>query len=80
MTKLKTLMFFENGCLACFDDKGQQVPELQDAYITLWIQKAQSIGFNVDDLQEIIMPDGRQVKLIKFQYDDGTTGYNWKHV
>lgn len=33
MTKIKSVLIFENGNIAVFDDKGQQVPSLQNSWV-----------------------------------------------
>lgn len=73
--KIKSLFFLPNGNIACFNEAGEQIPELQKSGIDLWTSYAKSLGYNPDDLTEVRLPGGN-AKLIKG--DDGS--YNWQYI
>lgn len=75
--KATTVYFFPTGVTACCDERGQQIPELQESWFMMWLDLMIKKGFNPDDLREINLPSGR-VRLIKYTDDDGKTKYNWQ--
>ena len=79
MTKATTVYFFPNGNVACCDQYGQQIPELQAPFFLAWIEFMIAKGYNPEDLKEINLPSGR-AKLITFTDDEGKTQYNWQSL
>lgn len=69
-TKVKHLFFAPNGCTAVFDDKDQQIPELQKSWFLLFVEFLQSKGVKVEDIEEIKL-SGKDVEYLK-EY------HNWK--
>jgi len=70
---IKSIIFFNNGNTACFDEKGQQIPRLQTAYIGLFCEWLEGQG--VDPTKVIFtMPDGREAKPFKTELGS----WNWK--
>jgi hypothetical protein len=67
MTKLpvKTMMLFANGNIAAFDDKGNQIPELQEkSAIELWAEFAKRIGYKVEGCEcRMQEPSGRGLQF-----------------
>lgn len=72
--KATSVYFFPNGVTACCDEFGQQIGELQEPWILLWIEFMRKKGFNPEDIKEIHLPSGR-VKLFKVE-----DSYNWENV
>lgn len=70
--KIKSLMFLPNGNTACFDERGQQIPELQLGYLQMWCKYAESLGYKPEEINEVLLSSGR-AKIIKTE-----DGYNWK--
>lgn len=48
MKKPTTLLVFRNHLVACFDEYGQQIGELQIAWHRLWAEHATRLGYDVD--------------------------------
>jgi len=53
--KLKHVYFCANGNVACFDDQGRQVTELQKDLVTLWLQHAEQQGYSAKDLSGLTL-------------------------
>ena len=69
--KLKVI-FFDNGNTACFDEKDNQVSELQTSWLILYAEFLKKN--NIDPIKvEFVMPNGRSAKT--FSTD---SGYNWR--
>ena len=73
MNKIKSVMFLPAGGTAVFDDGGQQMPELQESWLLLWAKHAESLGYDVTEIKEILLPSGMSARLIKTE-----DGYNWR--
>ena len=72
MKKPKTIMFFENGNTAVFDDAGEQIGKLQKSWLRVFIEWLEDQ--HVDgSMCEIIMPDGREIEIIEHE-----EGWNWR--
>lgn len=70
---IKSIIFFNNGNTACFDEKGQQIPLLQRPYIGLFCEYLETQG--IDPAKIIFtMPDNRLAK--PFRTELGS--WNWK--
>lgn len=75
--KITSVYFFPSGNTACFNSKGEQVGELQESWFLMWVKHAESLGYDVSNLNEIHLPSG-MAKLLKFNNEDGTEFYNWQ--
>lgn len=71
--KIKTVYFFRNGNTAVFDERGQQIPELQKSWLLLWTKHAKELGYDVLSVDKMLLPDGSNAKL--FETMDGDL--NW---
>lgn len=69
---IKDVIFFPNGNTAVCDEHGQQVPQLQEPWILLYVQKLINEGADPLTLN-ILMPNGRSAKLFKIP-----DGWNWR--
>lgn len=67
--KPQTAALFPNGSIMVFDQAGKQIAELQESPITLWAQRAESLGYDVAGLQ--IECRGEIYRLFKCE-----TGWN----
>lgn len=47
---IKTVLVFENGNIAVFNESGEQIPELQSNLICDWAEKATKAGYSVDQV------------------------------
>ena len=74
MSVIKHLYFFSNGNTACFNEKGQQMPEHQGSWLLLFVTTLALNGVDLEKIEKIILPDGTQAKLFKNQ--EG--GWNWE--
>ena len=55
MKRVVKMMVFSTGIVAAFDDKGNQIPELQErSIVELWGEYAAASGFSVDDCECLI--------------------------
>lgn len=70
-----SIMIFGNMNLACFDDKGNQVPALQVSPIKLWAQYAESQGWDLDDVVFEVQGHGKW-RLFKNEDDE----FNWEQA
>uniref|UniRef100_A0A6H1ZDT0 Uncharacterized protein n=1 Tax=viral metagenome TaxID=1070528 RepID=A0A6H1ZDT0_9ZZZZ len=62
--KIKSMMFFQNGNVAVFNNKGNQISEFQGSYVLDLIEKIEKSGFKVDKTTEIILPSGYKVEYM----------------
>lgn len=76
--KATSVYFFPNGGTACCNENGEQIPELQQSWLLMWVDFMKSKGYNPEDLREIHLPSGR-VKLHVIN-EDGVISYNWENV
>lgn len=67
-----SVTFFHNGQNMCFDSNGNQIPELQEPWIILWAKLAESYGYDITQIKDIMVPNGSYVKFFKTE-----SGYNW---
>lgn len=65
------VMFFLNGNTMAFRD-GQQVPDLQESWLLLYVQLLVTHGIDPTEVT-FAMPDGSRATV--FEIEDG---YNWK--
>jgi hypothetical protein len=69
---MKRVIFFPNGHTAVFDERGQQVPELQRAWIKLFAEFLDD--HDEDPVEfEFTLPDGTKAKLF-----ETAAGYDWR--
>jgi hypothetical protein len=68
------VIFFSNGNTICFDEKGEQVPELQKSWFLLYAQFLESKGIDVQNI-EYQLPSGGYAKIFKT-----SIGYNWEVI
>jgi hypothetical protein len=72
MSKIKSVTFFPNGNTAVFDDAGNQMPELQEAWIRLWAEHAKNLGHDVTEIEDIMLPNEKYARFFKIE-----DGVNW---
>ena len=65
MNKVKSIIFFQNGNTAVFDKGGEQISELQKGWLLMFIEFLQSRNVKVENIDEILLPNGRKVKYLK---------------
>lgn len=65
------VLFAPNGVSAVFGPDGQQIPELQEPWIILFVKHLEEHGIDVLDC-EFTMPNGRVARLFKTE-----RGWNW---
>lgn len=73
---IKSVTFFNNGTTMVFDVNGDQVPELQEAWLCLWLKHAESLGYNPIECKDIQLPHGRYAQ--PFRTSEGN--FNWSIV
>lgn len=64
--KIKSVMFMQGFGIAVFDERGQQIPELQESPITLWAQHCEALGFDPNGV--IVETNLGNWRLIKTEY------------
>lgn len=69
-TKVRYLFFLPGGNTAVFDQKNQQIPDLQKSWLMLFLEFLQGKGVKIEDIEEIKLA-GREVEYLK-EY------HNWK--
>lgn len=74
--KIKSVTFFPNGNSMVFDEQGNQIPELQEAWIILWLKHAESLGYDPTECKDIQLPHGRFAQ--PFKTSEGN--FNWQTV
>lgn len=67
----KTVIYFAAGQIAAFDAQGQQISELQEPPILLWVKHAAALGYDMDG----IMVESEAGMLRIFKTVDG---WNWE--
>ena len=70
---VKSITFFNNGNVMCFDDKGQQVPKFQKSIIQVYCKLLEEEGTDPTTV-DFTMPDGRKAK--PFKTESGS--WNWE--
>ena len=66
---IQRIMFLPNGNTAVFNEKGQQIPELQGSWLLEFI-KAMMAKTTVNiELVQITLPDGKRARLFKLEKD-----------
>jgi len=68
MTIKDALVFDHSGC-AVFDETGQQIPELQVSWISLWAEHTKKLGY---DPEGVIFETQWRRKLQIRKMDDGS--------
>lgn len=73
--KVKTAFLFSNGNTCLFDDKGEQIGELQSkGWMDLWFEWLESKGVDPREIETIeTNVNGRNVYVRPFKTEDG----NW---
>ena len=67
-----TIMIFTNGNTACFDEKGNQIAEIQFSWLELYFQKLESLGINPNKVKNIEMSvNGRNVYAKPIRLEEG---------
>lgn len=61
--------------IACFNEDGEQIPELQECLLSAWAARAQELGYDVNGL-EVETQQG-QIRLVR---DDFDLSWNTEHV
>lgn len=71
--KVAETLVFSNFCVACFDDAGQQIAELQRSLIGLWAEHAERMGYN---------PDGWIItdRINRWRIFRCESGWNFEHL
>jgi len=70
---VKSITFFNNGNVMCFDDKGQQIPKFQKPIIQFYCELLEKEGIDPKDV-DFTMPDGRKARPFKTESGD----WNWE--
>ncbi len=72
--KVKTIFFFNNGNTAVCNPNGEQIPELQTAWLRTAIEAMRAKGAEIGEDCEILLPGGSHAELL--------TGveFNWKVI
>lgn len=70
-SKIKSAIFFPTGQVAVFDERGQQIPELQKPLLLIWAEQAARLGYDPTTL--IVETPAGMVKFFKIE-----NGYNWQ--
>jgi len=65
MERSVSIYFFAGGNTAVFDDKDQQIPELQKSWFLLFVEFLQTKGIKVEDIQEVRLPNGKHAEYLK---------------
>jgi hypothetical protein len=68
----KSVLIFNNGNVAVFDKNGQQIPELQSGWLSMWLQSLEDKGVDPTQIESIEMNvNGRIVKANPFKTENG---------
>lgn len=67
MTTIKDIMVFNMGQIAVFDEKGNQIPELQMNLFLDWCNKADKLGYKIEGLTVRFM----EVEAVIFKTSNG---------
>ena len=70
--QIKSVYFFPNGNTIVFNEKGEQVPFLQVAWIELWAQHAAANGYDPTEIEKVVLPNKKMATFFKVK-----EGYNW---
>jgi hypothetical protein len=73
--RVKTIFFFASGNTAVCGSDGEQIPELQAAWLLTAIENMRSRGGEIDDETKICLPGGGQARLFKTD-----SGWNWRVI
>jgi hypothetical protein len=73
MIDVRKVMIFHNGCVAVFDEKGEQVPELQEPWFLDLVKRIEKAGGDPTRVQ-FEMPNGRTARAFKINTKGG---FNW---
>ena len=76
--KISKVFLFNTAQIAVFDERGEQIPELQTALIVEWAEKAKALGYEIDGLEIQIQAD-RNIRLFEWEFE-GETGINFEVV
>lgn len=63
--EVKHLFFHAGGNTAVFDRGGHQMPDLQKSWLLLFLEFLQGKGVQVEDIEEIKLPDGSEAEYLK---------------
>jgi len=58
------VIFFNNGNTGCFDEKGEQIPELQQSWFRLYIKFLKKKGIKNIDKIGFTMPNGDNARYL----------------
>ncbi len=79
MTDPKKIMFFSNGATAVFNEKGEQIPELQRPWLLIFREFLATAGVNFPETLEVILPSGKSAEFfLAVDPDTGEQRWNWK--
>lgn len=76
MPETMEIFCFPNGTYAVTGSAGQQMTELQGAWLRMIAERIQSAGHNPCDAT-IHLPDGKTAKFFEYEVD-GEKGINWR--
>ena len=72
--KVDSIVFMRNGTVVVWDEKYNQVPELQGSWLINYIEYMKSKGAEIDyNNTEILMPNSAKAKIFEI---DGITNYS----
>jgi hypothetical protein len=77
MEKPKHIILFSNGNVACFDEKDEQIPELQkDGWLIAWLKEMERKGItDLTDCKIETIVNGREAEIKPFKTIDGDFNY-----
>lgn len=67
------VIFFDNGNTAVFDEQGNQVPEMQESWLRLFLDYLEAEHREDPVELEITMPGGKRAKVFRTP-----NGLNWE--
>lgn len=71
----KSVLFLSSGLVAAYDENGQQIPELQKAWMKLWLEHCERLGVDPREIKSIeVLEVNRVITINPVKVDDE---WNW---
>ena len=70
---ITTVFFFKNGNAAVFDEHGNQMPDVQEPWLIVYLRYLKTKGGSMESIH-FSMPDGKRAEI--FTTSEGE--YNWR--